>query len=496
MTGIAAVVIASRFVVYALGVRFDRSTLGDFWQFADPELLRDDFFRSIWWFHAQPPAFNVFIGSVLHLPSWLELLTYTVVFVGCGITIALCMYVLARDLRVPARAAAIVAVLFAISPTAIVYENLLFYTYPAAALVCLTFVGLSRYLRVGSTRAAALSFGAAGLLVLTRASFHLVWLLALVAVVLCARPHDWRRTLAVAALPLVLVAGWYARGYVLFGSFGGSSWVGMNLARVVENSASQDEMQRLVDEGKVSKLLRVMPFSAPDKYGPLPPRTGVRVLDQIRKPGGQPNFNHSVYPDVSKRYLTEDLRFIRARPWDYLATVATSFRYYASPATAQDWVDENVHALPSPYVSAYQRIVMLQPADYDGANPSRRGAGPPNGLEIEWTAVVGYAVALGVLPFALWQVWRRRGTVTDRWWLLVALSGTVWFAVLIDVFMEYGENSRFRVETDPVVWVVLAAAITALFRDRRSHRRAVTRAREPGSDEPQIETAPTASVPS
>ena len=53
------------------GVHFNDGPLVGYWQYADPELLRHDLPRTLWYFHAQPPGFNAFLGTVLHLPhSW------------------------------------------------------------------------------------------------------------------------------------------------------------------------------------------------------------------------------------------------------------------------------------------------------------------------------------------------------------------------------------------------------------------------------------------
>ena len=96
------------------------------------------------------------------------------------------MYALAAGLGVPRLAAAALAVVFAISPAALVYENLLFYPYPVAAMLCVIFLALLRYLRTSSMAWGAVLFGVSTLLVFTRATYHVLWFIALFVVVLLA----------------------------------------------------------------------------------------------------------------------------------------------------------------------------------------------------------------------------------------------------------------------------------------------------------------------
>src|SRR5688500_4689088 len=57
----------SRWLFHAEGIRFDSTSLGWFWQFVDPALLREDYLRSIFYLHAQPPLFNAYLGGVLQV---------------------------------------------------------------------------------------------------------------------------------------------------------------------------------------------------------------------------------------------------------------------------------------------------------------------------------------------------------------------------------------------------------------------------------------------
>ena len=59
--------ILSRLVYRGLGVRFSAAPLDYYIQFLDPELLRHDLLRSLFYMRDQPPGFNGFLGLVLKL---------------------------------------------------------------------------------------------------------------------------------------------------------------------------------------------------------------------------------------------------------------------------------------------------------------------------------------------------------------------------------------------------------------------------------------------
>src|SRR6185437_13942463 len=91
------------------------------------------------------------------------------------------------------------------------------------------------------------------LAIYTRQVFQLPWL-ALLVVLLALASRRPKAVLRAAAVPLVLVVLLYAKNAVLFGVPTTSSWFGMNMARITLNVAPRSELQRLVAEGRLSRL--------------------------------------------------------------------------------------------------------------------------------------------------------------------------------------------------------------------------------------------------
>jgi hypothetical protein len=64
---LTAVFAVSRVLYYWIGVRFNIETLPSYLQYIDPALLRTDLWRSLLYLEQQPPAFNLYLGVILHL---------------------------------------------------------------------------------------------------------------------------------------------------------------------------------------------------------------------------------------------------------------------------------------------------------------------------------------------------------------------------------------------------------------------------------------------
>src|SRR6267154_1975336 len=67
MIAVTAAFVMSRLIYRALGVRFSADPVNYYIQFLDPELLRHDLLRSLFYMRDQPPGFNGFVGVVLKL---------------------------------------------------------------------------------------------------------------------------------------------------------------------------------------------------------------------------------------------------------------------------------------------------------------------------------------------------------------------------------------------------------------------------------------------
>ena len=126
-------------VYYALGFRFDRTTLIEVMHYLDPEMLRTRLAESLWYMHIQPPLFNLFTGLVLKITPESPYL-FQLIFLAFGFMFYSATFFLQVRMGVRTRLACVLSTLFMASPSFLLWEHYLLYMMPCAAL--LTFAAL------------------------------------------------------------------------------------------------------------------------------------------------------------------------------------------------------------------------------------------------------------------------------------------------------------------------------------------------------------------
>ncbi|MBN2464216.1 hypothetical protein JXD38_01135, partial [candidate division WOR-3 bacterium] len=460
-------VITSRVAYHIAGVRFDASSLPWFWQYIDPALLKANFTQSLWYLHSQPPGFNFFLGAVIALFPGHEPVVFAISYLLAGLILTAALYLLFDELELPAALSAALSAIYVASPACVLYENWLFYTYPTTVLLLLGALFWQRFARRGRFLDALLLFVCAGLLALTWSLFHLAWLLGLALALLLFRRRDWRKVLAAAAVPVLIVVLWYGKNLAQVGEFTGSTWFGMNLSKMTNSMLAIPERRSLYDSGRISAVSEVPPFSEPDKYSGLvskPEPTGIPVLDQEMKPSDVPNFNNSLYVSVSRQYGRDALRIIATRPAAYLRGLAESYLLYFLPTSAYAFLGSN-----AAHIKGLARFASFLSGRFTnrfapGLRLTRPGRYYLQGfLNTAWFLIVAYLLVLtlgAVLFIRPLSSSLRPSSVFFLWF------NVVWMTLVANA-LEVGENNRFRFVTDPLVFAFLAALASGWVLRRR-----------------------------
>ena len=453
--------LVSRVAYYAAGVHFDTAQLTKAWQFIEPDLLKTDLWRSLFYLHSQPPLYNLFLGVVLNLFVGNEARAFYIIYLVSGIVLAFALYGTLRVLRVSEFIALPATLLFVISPAAVLYENWLTYTYPTAVLLCLAASCLALYTRQGQARYGAAFFGLVAAIILTRSVYHIVWFVAVVALLLICRRQAWRTTLRAAAIPFVLVLALFVKNWSVFGEFSSSSWFGMNLARISSQRLSYPEREQLVLSGKMSAVSLVAPFSTVAEYRDFAPTRplvanvptkGVPVLDREGKAESGINLNNFAYISLSKAYLADGLRVILLRLDVYIQKgLQRSTFIFFLPAS-------NFTSLPNRKAIAdwdtlYNTVVDGQFEHVTkGLYPN---ADKPLNLSLWviacWAATLIYGCVLA------WRVLRRKGSDPAAVVPFLFMWLTILYVSVVGNMFDIGENNRFRFEIDPLL--VICGAI-------------------------------------
>jgi hypothetical protein len=459
----------SRAIAAAAGVRFDDSILDgtintDKWQLLDVGLLRHDLVSSVWHLNSQPPLFNLYAGIVLKFPTGLQRPVEVASALVLGLVIVLCTYGLLVELKVPPVAAMVVTLVGVVaSPAYILFENWLDYAYPTAALGVFAAWCLIRYLRSGRLWPGLGFFGAYAAMVLLSSTYQVEWMLVALIVVIVVMRRQWRRVLAVAAVPLMVVLTWYVKDAVLFGTTTTSSWLGMNVARMVLFKAPPSVVAKLENQGTLTHLASVPAFGAPRAYVPTfvrPTASSVAALGTLYKKDGATNFNNPIYVTLSSQYLHDDIAYITARPSAYVGDVNASIQVWLVPSD-QNFLNSVNWPHVRGYSDFYDKAVEWQPVVDPGAAEVvfMKTPSPLSWLSLQAIAV--YVLTLVGAPILLWR--RRRvdpafaGTVAVLWW-------TTAYAFVASSLIEIGENERFRFELGPIPLVLTTVVATAVVR--------------------------------
>jgi hypothetical protein len=430
LLAVVAVFTLSRIGYHIAGVRFDTSSLPWFWQFVDPALLKVNLGQSLWYLHSQPPAFNFFLGVVLSLFPGHEAAVFAACYLLLGLAFAVALFLLLRGFGVSDVLSAAASALYIASPTVVLYENWLFYAYPVTVLLLLAALFWQRFVRRGRYLDAFLLFTCAAMLALTWSLFHLIWLLGLVLALL--RRKDWRKVLAAAAIPLLIVTLWYGKNLAQVGEFTGSTWVGMNFSRITNSKLTKPERKALYDGGAISPVSFIQPFRLLEYYDVAPGQpTGIPVLDQAVKPSGSPNFNNRLYVDISRQYGRDALKVLRLRPVAYLRGLAEAYSLYFQPACAYSYLTANTARLGT--------IVSINAGGF---------------------VALAYGLIIFVVPVLLL---RHPLFCTHRLPMLFLWFNVAWVTIVANA-VEVGENNRFRFAADPLVFATLVAVSAALVR--------------------------------
>jgi hypothetical protein len=441
MVAFVAAFAASRVVLWWSGLAFSTEHVATIMHFPDLELLRDRLLETVWFLHGQPPAPSLVLGAALKLagerwPLALALLSHGL---ACGLGLAM-LAVLGR-LGVKAGAALIAALAFPLLPAVIVYEHYAFTTLPVAALLLLCCVPLSRLPLPGAPASGACSAAlwfllGAALVLNVRNVFHLIWWLGCLLLVLRVWPLPRCFLLLAAALPALVAIAPYAKNTLVHGRFEASSWAGFGLARKTYHQEPLALRTEQALRGDRPAIEGVPVFTTIEHYAlavPLPPPSGVPVLDQPRKSSGEVNYHHAITAEVSARMQRSAAAHIARSPAAYLQNVAITASHFFAAATA--WAPV---ATPRAQLGRYGEAL--------DALLHTPILGPCN----LWLLGV-LAVLLSSLP-AVWRVLRGRARAVDDVVIAFCVSTFVYLAV-VAICLDTVEVMRHRLKVDGLLWL-------------------------------------------
>ncbi|HTJ52353.1 MAG TPA: hypothetical protein VL443_22985 [Cyclobacteriaceae bacterium] len=437
--------IISRILFYIAGISFYGNFLKRLWQSIDFELLKTDLFQSLYYSHAQPPLFNFLTGVVVKVFPEHYGFVFHVLFVGITWLTTLILYVTLRKLDLPSWLCLLVSFYYCICPSVVLYENLPSYTSVVVLIITISVFCFITFLQQGQSIYWLLFWIFMSLLSMTRSSYHLVWLLALLILMIIFLKHkrvlSFKRVV-LALFPVFMVLTWYVKNFILFGVFTASSWMGMNMARIMPPETT---------------LGTVGPFKSLKEYPDIKPNQSyahVTLLhEEVKQKTGYINFYHIDYITVSEQFKKEVLTEIKNKPTLYFKRVMGAFKIYFCPSTHGPFLDKNYR-----HIKTYASIIN---ADFSGYQKFRKDFFPTRDAI---PAVFSYML---LFCFMIYGFKRKLFKENDRV-LILFLVFIVVSSMMISNILEYGENNRFRFEMITVILILLAKLSWVIVNDFRS----------------------------
>jgi 4-amino-4-deoxy-L-arabinose transferase-like glycosyltransferase len=450
--------VISRCIAFFSGVQLNIRALYLYWQFLDLDTLKNHLLSGVWYDHAQPPLFNLFLGFILKTGGNYYFLLFCLVLKLVSLCNGLLLFKITRKLCNANYIPLITALIYLMSPATLVIESELFYTSFVSLLLLLSVLFL---IRLTESEKWWNSFGvilSICMLCLTRSIYHIAWLfLIFVLLIFYFRKKIVLKPLILASLMgLLLVGSWYVKNKMLFNKLAVSTWVGMNLARNVFHDNEIKDSARIEAYEPFSKISVYRKFLDPQyelKYKGL----NDPVLIQEMKNDSFINETQVSYIPVSDLYEKASIHYIQKNPVAYLKNVIESSILFFSPATIYSLALENASKL-----KYYDLIYSFNLTIFANNKQERR-------VLLILSSIPKMIIYLFVF-FIFFQLCIKSRSITS-WNLFIVI--TIVFVFLVSSLFEHYENMRFRYEVEPL-FLILAAQLSNKLYYRFQIRNSVT----------------------
>lgn len=458
--------IVSLYYRYAVGFRIDvvpgDTIFWNRWPHTVPaELLLERPLESIWYFHGQPPLFNVLGVFLANMSNgdgtqMIEYL-YTVNMFAGMLTVAaifLTAWYLFKRWR---WLALLIGVAVTFSPSVIGYQAFFPYASIVGMFAALMIMGVARYQQTNRLRDLALAIVALNLLVLTRSAYHPVLLIPVIMVLCIAAGDRWLKMLGISALASSVTVIWLVKNAVLFGFIGMTSWTGLNLWQHVGWGYDVEELQQLAADGVIDPMVAEQAGFFTFYYD-----EGANYIDYgFDKTSdipvlSEPNLNGINVPDISDVYLDAVMKLIAHDPARYVQRVVEAYGIFSCPPASFFLLDGNVYQMGR-HAGIYYQLEGYRLFEGDSFLIPGVNVNPCSFTFFTLPLSVIVWVGLAVLTAGLSP--RRWLTHIHRNPLMWVLFGMIVYTTLVGTLTEYLENTRFRYPIEFMLWIFYAGIV-------------------------------------
>jgi hypothetical protein len=422
---ITTIFIVSRMIAFSFGLHLNIRALSSYWQYLDLYTLKQHLLTGVWYDHAQPPIFNLFLGLILKIGGIHSTLIFTFLLKLISLINAILLFIITKKTVLTEFIPLLIALIYILSPATLVFENELLVESGNKWNVFGVIFPLT-------------------LLCMTRSVYHIFWLFLVTAtLIFYFRKKPIIKTLVAASLAgIILVGGWYVKNKIIFGKFTNSSWLGMNMARNVFHDNNVKDSSLIEAYEPFSKISVYRKFIDPqfeNRYLGLNDRDLLREM----KNDSFINITEVSYIPVSDLYQKASVEYIRRHPGAYAKNVLQSSILYFTPATIYSLALEQTAK-----IETYDLLYSFNLTHFSKSKLQRR-------VLLTISALPKLVVYLFVFFYFI-RICLRTGSITI-WNLFILL--TIIYVFGISSFFEHYENMRFRFETEPIFLILVAQTL-------------------------------------
>ncbi len=443
--------VLSRFI-YSIyfNLNFDSQTIDYYWQYLDPKLLREDLLRSIFYLHQQPPLFNLYLGLVLKLFPINYAIAFQLSFHLLGLFFSLYLFQLMKQIGVKRYIALGLAVIFIVSPTTLIYESWLFYSYPAAFLLCASAYYLVVFLRYRKWKDVFGFYFMLTILILTRATFRVEILCFFFLVLLVLCKNDRKIILQTFILPFIILTLYSIKQYVIFDKIHPStSYLGRNIPSRVVKFLSKEERDNLSKLNVLPSFFFHSPHYEISRYSSemLLTKTGIPALDQEFKSTGKKNFNHLGYLEISDSFMDGFFEVMKHYPMAYLKSFIITKKYFYPASKDFHARKANENNFVSILSDHYDRLFLLKADSSD----------------ISWALLFGLPILIIFGSIKALYVYIKDPHNLICWLTLCFIIFNILYVTVITAGVSTDDFNRYRFEIDFLYLTLLGILISNIF---------------------------------
>lgn len=408
-----------------------------FWQHIPEKYLLANPFKNIFLLHSQPPFHNLIYSIFINIFFPFHLIPFHLFYVLLGsINLILIWNIINNIIKIKfLKIFAFIIILF--NPSFYLYQSYIMYTFFTHFLITLSLFFLVKFSKKNNNNYLFFFVFTINILVLTRSSFHIIFLIISI-LILIPFTLNKKKSIIIFFLISLLSISWHIKNYFMYGFFGTSSWLGLNLYKYITTDFTFEMREKALSKNTLSEPVVnnnhfYSNFNNFKKYG-FNRKSENDFLNQ--------NDLHNInIPGISNLHKENAIKLILMFPEHYIKNVFKSLILFSKPSYTYNHLNKNKISI-QPYISFYNSIFY-----FDNFLLKKLF----NISHIYPLSFLSIFLILILTPFILF--FYKKNLIL---FYMIFLSS---YFILVSCLFEIGENNRFSFITEVILLLLKLKAI-------------------------------------